>query len=117
MPPRTISTQRDYRRRLTEIMGWIEANDPEQYNHCVVELNAEQANDPNLNYFGNTHDFISENVNFAVVIAFLSSEHNGQSYAHIRKYHDALVFGCKQVGAALPRRYFSEMKLYLQQCK
>ena len=87
MPLRTISMQRDYRRRLTEIMGWIEANDPDQYNHCVVELNAEQANDPNLNYFGSTHDFVYERINFAFVIAFLSSEQNGKSYPQIRKHH------------------------------
>ena len=114
MPLRTISMQRDYRRRLTEIMGWIEANDPDQYNLCVVELNAEQANDPSLNYFGSTHDFVYERINFAFVIAFLSSEQNGKSYAQIRKYYDALVFGCKQVGAALPRRCYSEMKSYLR---
>jgi hypothetical protein len=103
-------TQQDYRRRLTEVMGWIEANDPEQYDRCVIELNAEQANDPNLNYFGATHDFIYENLNFGVVMEFLSSK---QSKAHIRKYHDALLFGCKQVGAALPRQYYLEMKSYL----
>ena len=105
-----IATQRDYRRRLRAIIIWMEANFPEQHNRCVVELSPEEANDPNRNYFGNTHDFIYENVIVAVVVAFL----NGKSKVVVQNYHDALLFGCKMADATLPPRYHSEMRSYLR---
>jgi hypothetical protein len=62
-----VATQKDYRRRQKEIIGWMKENYPEQYNHCVVELSPDQMADPKLKYFTSTHEFIYENVNFAII--------------------------------------------------
>ena len=68
-----VATQKDYRRRQKEIIGWMKENYPEQYNHCVVELSPDQMADPKLKYFTSTHEFIYENVNFAIIKGILEN--------------------------------------------
>ena len=105
-----VATQKDYRRRQKEIIGWMKEKYPEQYNHCVVELSPEQIADPKLKYFTSTHEFIYENINFDIIKAFMSSEKKFKdatrtkqcSEVHIRKYHDAIKFGSKTIAAPLP---------------
>ena len=105
-----VATQKDYRRRQKEIIGWMKEKYPEQYNHCVVELSPEQIADPKLRYFTFTHEFMYENINFDIIKAFMSSEKKFKdstrtkqcSEVHIHKYHDAIKFGSKTIAAPLP---------------
>ena len=115
-------TEKDHRRRQREIMEWIKKEYPEQYDHCVIELTAEQKSNPDNKYYASTHDFVYERVNPTTIKAFLSSEKKYKdetrttqySHVHIRKYHDSLLFGRKTIGAELPQKYHTEMKAYLK---
>lgn len=53
-------TEKDHRRRQREIMEWIKKEYPEQYDHCVIELTAEQKSNPDNKYYASTHDFLYE---------------------------------------------------------
>ena len=89
-------TEKDHRRRQREIMEWIKKEYPEQHDHCVIELTAEQKSNPDNKYYSSTHDFVYERVNPTTIKAFLSSEKKYKdetrttqySHVHIRKCHD-----------------------------
>ena len=118
-------TEKDHRRRNTEIIKWIRVNYPEQFAHCVVELTPEQKADLDRKYHTATHDFLYDKINPAIIRAFLSGEKKYKdetrttqySFVHIRKYHDSILHGSKKAETELPRRYHSEMKSYLKSVK
>ena len=118
-------TEKDHRRRITEIIKWIRENYPEQFAHCVVELTPEQKADLDRKYHTATHDFLYDKINPAIIRAFLSGEKKYKdetrttqySFVHIRKYHDSILYGSKKAETELPRRYHNEMKSYLKSVK
>ena len=120
-----VKCQRGHRNRQIEMIKWIKEKYPDQFAHCVVELTAEQKADPDLKYFKATHDFIYEKVNVNIIRAFLSAEKKYRdatkttqySEVHIRKYHDAIKFGCRTIDAALPQEYHTGMAKYLMSVK
>lgn len=58
-------------------------------------------------------------MNVAIILAFFATKKtktNGKttSFTHIRKYHDAILFGAEKVKERLPTSYFDEMEKFLK---
>jgi hypothetical protein len=84
----------------------------------VQELTEEERMNPDLFYHNNTVDLKYEGINVKVILAFLATKKtkpNGKtsSFSHIRKYHDAILYGVEKVKERLPTEYFEEIEKFL----
>ena len=113
---KALKTVKDHCRRLTEMMKWIEIEYPDYYSQVVRELSEEEKQDA-TRFYKSTHDFCYRNLNVEVAKAFLSKKKHHPdkvtsdnkpihySYSHIRKYHDAILFGSHRARTPLPEIY------------
>jgi hypothetical protein len=61
-------------------------------------------------------------MNVKLILAFFAmkkSKPNGKtnSFSHIRKYHDAILYGAEKVKVRLPTEYYEEMEKFLNAFK
>jgi hypothetical protein len=112
-------TRRNYRNRIKEMCTFLFQN---YHSYCeaggVQELTEEERMNPDLFYHNNTVDLKYEGINVKVILAFLATKKtkpNGKtsSFSHIRKYHDAILYGVEKVKERLPTEYFEEIEKFL----
>ena len=125
---KALKTVKDHCRRLTEMINWIKVEYPDYFSKVVREL-SEQERQDETRYYKCTHDFLYRNLNVDVTKAFLSKKKHHPnklnadgkplhySYSHIRKYHDAILFGSHRARVPLPEIYEMEMTGYLDSIK
>ena len=83
-----------------------------------------------INYNKNTHDFVYTKFPRSIMKAFLSDpkqvykKHRNPtdpivqySFDHLRKFHDAILFGANRANERLPAGYGQEMKKFLDSLK
>ena len=121
---RKPKTKKQHRNRLKAIIEWLQTHYPEYATGAggVVEISAATCNNPNFFQHTNTMDLYYEGINVTFIKAFLGSvkrKENGKmcSFSHIRKFHDAILFGAEQAGHILPRMYHQEMQKFLESFK
>ena len=117
------STRRDYRSRLCRMVDWCVKEYPEFAASHIRPITEEEKNDVTRNYFNQTHDFIYNTLKpgIGIIKAFLTTiqteNQDGtgktRSYSHIRKFHDAILFGAGEQRTILQREYHQEMRSYL----
>ena len=118
---RVVVTRRNYRNRIEEMCTFLQ----EKYSdYCtaggVQLLSEEERADPELFHYNNRHDLKYQGMNVAIILAFFATKKtktNGKttSFSHIRKYHDAILFGAEKVKERLPTSsYFDEMEKFLK---
>ena len=123
--PKTV---KDHCRRLTEIINWVKVEYPAYFLEAVRELSEEERADKKR-YHTCKHDFLYQGLNVDVTKAFLAKKKYKKnkftserkpihySYSHIRKYHDAILFGSHRAKVSLPEIYELEMIGYLDSTK
>ena len=121
-------TVKEHCTRLNEMIKWIQVEYPTYCSEVVKELTEKEQADKSR-YHTSTHDFIYQSLNVDVTKAFLSHKKikpnkftaDGKpihySFSHIRKYHDAILFGSLRAKVALPEIYELEMVGYLDSAK
>ena len=119
---------KDHCRRLTEMINWVKVEYPGYYSESVRDLSEEEQADK-MRYHTCKHDFLYWNLNVDVTKAFLSKKKykagkftaEGKpmqySYSHIRKYHDAILFGSHRAKVTLPDIYEMNMVGFLDSTK
>ena len=95
---------------------------PNFYDGVVEEVSDKDLADGSKYFWKNKHDLKYEQLNPRFVKAFLSRvkvkpDQNLMSYESLRKFHDALLWGAKQAGSGLPRRYYMQLYQYLKAYK
>ena len=109
----------DYCNRINTIIKWIRENYPEYYEIGVVELTNQDRRD----YHKQMHDLRYECLNVKMIKAFISAHKYKPNsdiqygYVHMRKYHNAIQFGAKRAGVALPQEYCFQMQHFLSSLK
>ena len=114
-------TKRDHCNRLKSLYEFWEKYYPDYYGEMVRPLTPEDMSHPERFYYKNRHDIKYESLSADMVILFMSSKKrkaNGKStsHAHLRKFHDAVLYGARQRGVDLSREgcsYQVRMKQYL----
>lgn len=120
---RKVKTKKEHRNRLKVLIQWLNDHYPDYADAGgVVALTQAKLNDPNFFRHQATEDLHYEGINVSLIKAFLGMtkmKANGKicSYSHIRKFHDAILFGSEQAGEVLPRMYHQEMNKFLESFK
>jgi len=114
-----IKTKKNYRNRISEICTYWQNNQPAYFLIGSYELSAEEKADPNKFYHKNTRDIIYNSINHKFFLAFLAEKKNlpdGKlaSYTTIRKYNDAILWGCHQANESLPLSYIDGVNAFLR---
>ena len=116
-------TRRNYRNRVKEMCMFLRQN---YHTYCDAggtrELTLEEQRNPELYHHNNTVDLKYEGMNIKLILAFFATKKtkpNGKtsSFSHIRKYHDAILYGAEKVKERLPTDYFEEMEKFLNAFK
>ena len=113
-----VKTMQDQRARINQIIKFIREKYPQYYRTTVILLTPEIIATPNRNYFKATHDLVYSNLSIDIILAFMGEKKNKgggkiMSHVHIRKYHDALMFGAKEVGHGFSQEYYQQMDTFL----
>jgi hypothetical protein len=120
---RVEETRRDYRNRIKEICTFLQEK---YHDYCdaggIRELTEQEKANPEFFYHTNTLDLKYEGMNAKLILAFLAmkkTKPNGKttSFSHIRKYHDAILYGAESIKERLPIEYFEEMEKFLNAFK
>ena len=82
-------------------------------------LSQEERNDAMKFYYNSDRDIVYNGLRVDMVIAFMAANKtkpNGKCYSHthMRKVHDALLFGSKRLKLSLSTEYHTEMESFLQ---
>ncbi|KAI2510970.1 hypothetical protein MHU86_3442 [Fragilaria crotonensis] len=117
------TTRQDYRNRIREICQFLRKN---YINYCdaggVRDLTIEEQANSEFFHHRNTVDLKYEGMNTKLILAFLAmkkTKANGKttSHGHIRKYHDAILYGAEKVKERLPTEYYEEIDKFLHALK
>ena len=120
---REQETRRNYRNRVKEMCIFLRQN---YRNYCdaggIRELTVEEQMNPDFFYHNNTLDLKYEGMNIKLILAFFATKKtkpNGKtsSFSHIRKYHDAILYGAEKVKERLPTEYYEAMEKFLSAFK
>lgn len=139
---RTLSVMQDARRRLEEIKNYITSKYPAVGHKIIKRISTQDLNNPSFHWYGAKSDFVYHDIHPDIIKAFLSTkkvkkfvlpasrdareralrknpnrEDRVMSYDHIRKYHDALLFGAQERGTCMSNLYSIEMKKFLESYK
>ena len=107
---------KDHCRQLTEIIEWIKVQYPNYYSAAVRELPEEERSDIKW-FYKCTHDLLYQNFNVEVENEFLRNKKHKEGkftpdgiplyylYSHLRKYHDAIIYGSHRAKIPLPEIY------------
>ena len=140
---RKKATLTDYRGRILSFIVYIATEYPQYYDDLVIELGP-NADDPDtgLRYFGYKRDLRYGKLSSDLVKSFMAKKKikkfilpKGEdaarralaenptradklfSHVHVRKYHDAILWGAEQVGFCLSSSYQQDMKKFLDNYK
>ena len=99
---RKLKTIHEHRNRLLVIINWLKQEYPDYADAGgVVQISQEMIENPSFYQHNNTEDLAYAGINVTLIKAFLGSvkrNANGKicSYdEHIRKFHDAILFGAE----------------------
>ena len=118
-----IQTKNGHRNRLKAYMEWLNTHYPDYYIDGTRELSEEERNDELLHYHHCTHDLIYQGLNVDFVLAYMAANKVKQSnnklysFSHMRKIHDAILFGSKMAKEKMPSSYYTEMESFLASFK
>ena len=130
------------RARLLEMITFIKSKYPAVARRLVIKITQRDLNDPSFHWYGATEDFNYSDIHPDIVKAFLSlkkikkfvlprgraarekalrknpnREDRIMGFDHIRKFHDALLFGASERKSSMSPLYHVEMKKFLAQYK
>ena len=114
--------RRDYRNRIKRICNFWKEKYPEYHRNGVRDLSQAEMQDPDLYHWKNTMDIVYTGINVQFVQAFLAESKNKNgakivSHEQLRKFHDAIMWGSKTCGEALPPCYYDGMVAFLNNYK
>ena len=123
---------------MGEIKQFISSKYPAVARRLIKPISAHDLTDPAYHWFGSKTDFVYQDIHPDIIKAFLATkkvkkfvlpssvearrralqknpnkEDRIMSFDHIRKYHDALLFGSQERGASMSPTYTIEMKKFL----
>eukprot|EP00978_Attheya_sp_CCMP212_P034979 scaffold149828_cov60-Attheya_sp.AAC.4 len=87
--------KRDYRNRIKQICDFLSEEYPDYFAIGVRMLTAEDLKNPDMFYHKN------------------KGEDKIVSHEHLRKYHDAIMYGSKESKEPLPSAYYDGMNRFL----
>jgi hypothetical protein len=121
------ATRNEHRNRLRRMVDWCITKYPKFAAIGIRKISIEELNDVTKHFHKQEYDFIYERIDPEIIMAFLSTvrkeKDNGtgtektRSYSHIRKFHDAILFGAREQGITLHKDYFTYMEKYLKSFK
>lgn len=103
------ATRKDYRSRLQRMVDWCIKNYPEFAAQAIRPITAEDRDDKSRHYHNQKSDFVYDLLDGKIIEAYLSvvrkKSKDGKtvSYSHIRKFHDAILFGAREQGTVLKK--------------
>ena len=117
------ATRKAHRRRLKLLMHWWMTNYPNYFEVGTRVLSREERDDPMKFYHTCDRDIVYEGLRVDMVTAFMAAnkQKTGSaklfSYTHMRKIHDAVLFGARTVKQVLSSQYYIEMESFLRSFK
>ena len=114
-------TRKDYRNRLQQMVDWCIEKYPEYAKIATRDVTEEELKDTTKHYYNQKKDFVYQRLRFKLVLAFLSvvrkenADGTGKtrSHVHVRKFHDAILFGAREQSVKLDDQYKLHLKKYL----
>jgi hypothetical protein len=111
-------TRKEHRSRVKRMCAWWKTHYPNYYEVGVRALSEAECADQTKHFYTNTHDIIYTGLNVQFVLAFLSDvkeKENGKiaGFSHIRKFHDAIIYGSSSANQPLPPLYYIEIDKFL----
>lgn len=117
-------TRKEYRNRIKRICKFWKEKYPDYHEKGTRVLLQEQKEDPALYHFNNEEDLVYDGLNVNMIKAYLSKKKMKRpdkdgvvkmaSFSDIRKYDDAIKWGCLIANERLSPMYFIEMEKYLK---
>ena len=139
---RRKKNMRDHRNRIKEMISFIEIKYPTYALQVINEISESDLQNDRYHWFGAKKDFDYEKMHPDIIKAFMATKkvkrfklpksYSAQvralqrnpeqkdrimSYEHIRKFHDAMLFGASEKGVNLSGTYLIEMKKFLDNYK
>ena len=115
-------TRKGHRRRLKKMIEWWMTEYPGYFEVGTRVLSPEERCDPMKFFHTCDRDIVYEGLRVDMVLAYMAAtkkkDSNGPSekmysFTHMRKVHDAILFGARTVKAILSTSYYSEMDSFL----
>lgn len=116
-------TRKEYRNRIRHIYRWWMENYPEYFENGTCVLSQEEKEDRVKFHHTNDRDIIYTGLNVSFVMAFLSFKKTKtvlpdgtkilSSNSDIKKYNDAIKWGAKRAGQALPSSYYAQIESFI----
>ena len=113
-------TRNDHRNRLKRMVAWCEQEYDDEKHLFIRDVTQEELNDKSKHFHKQRRDFIYAVLDPGVIMAFLSTvrKENGtgktRSHSHIRKFHDAVLFGAREQGVTMSDDYYRDIETYLK---
>ena len=111
-------TRKGHRRRLRKLIEWWRDEYPDYFEAGTRVLSAEEKANPTKYYHTCDRDVVYEGLRVDMVLSYLAAtkyKADGKlySYEHIRKFHDAILFGKYIADQKLPGSYYIQMESFL----
>ena len=112
-------TRKSHRRRLKILINWWMDQYPDYFEAGTRVLSQEERSDPMKFYHTCDRDIIYEGLRVDMVTAFMAANKTKPgtqklfSFTHMRKIHDAVLFGARTVKQVLSSQYYVEMESFL----
>ncbi|KAI2489681.1 hypothetical protein MHU86_24909 [Fragilaria crotonensis] len=120
----SAETRRGHRLCMKKLIVWWMVEYPDYFEVGTRVLSAEEKADPMKFYHTCDRDIVYEGLRVDMVIAYMAATKSkvpkeGEaakiySHEHMRKIHDAILFGARTVKQVLSSSYYSEMHSFLQ---
>lgn len=104
----------DYRNRIQRIIAFWKNEYPEYYDIGVREITMAEFGNPDIYWYKNKEDIVYTGLNVQFFKYFLAKKKKKltgkyTSYDDLHRYHDAIMWGARQVGERLPLQYYEEI--------
>jgi hypothetical protein len=115
-------TRKAHRRRIKNIIKWWMTEYPDYFEVGTRILSAEEKTDPMKFFHTCDRDIIYSGLRVDMVLAYMAGtkQKDGDTiytHSHMRKVHDAILFGARTVKQVLSTSYYSEMDSFLNSFK
>ena len=114
------ATRKDYRNRLQRMVDWCFTKYNKYAAIVTRPVTEEELNDTTKHFHKQRIDFDYSRLHFKLVLAFLSDARidratgKKRSFVHVRKFHDAVLFGAREQGVAFNKEYHQKLKWFLE---
>ena len=115
-------TRKGHRRRLKKMIEWWMTEYRDYYDVGTRALSPQEMSDPMKFFHTCDRDILYDGLRVDMVTAYMAATKKKDadgpsekmySFTHIRKIHDAILFGARTVKATLSTSYYSEMDSFL----